>query len=192
MSRRNIYIIAAVVLVLIVVAYWFLLLDPLRGKITAVDTQIETEMNTLAQNQAQLAQLEQTKLDARRNQGRIVELAKMVPARTELPSLLLQIQDLATESGIEFMTIAPSVATSAGLYEYVTLGAKFEGTFFDLNDFIYRAEQMAAGPGRILAVKSLNLAPKSEDLAKASPRLEVTMTMNAFQRTAPENLVPIQ
>ncbi len=192
MSRRNIYIIVSVVLVLIVVAYWFLLLDPMRGKVGAVDAQIETERNTLAQNQAQLAQLEQTKIDARRNQGRIVELAKMVPARTELPSLLLQIQDLATESGIEFMTIAPGVPTAAGLYEFVTLGVKFEGTFFDLNDFIYRAEQMAAGPGRILAVKTLSLTPKSEDLAKASPRLDVTMTMNAFQRTAPENLVPIQ
>ncbi|MHB0979762.1 MAG: type IV pilus inner membrane component PilO [Thermoleophilia bacterium] len=186
MSRRNVYILIGLLLVVVLVAYWFLLLSPLRAKIAEVDTQIETELSTLAQNQARLATLEQTRQDAKRNEGRLIELAKMVPQHTEIPSLLLQIQDLATESGIDFLTISPGAPKSAGMYEVVDLNVQFEGTFFDVNDFMYRAEQMAAGPGRILAVKTVSLSPFGEDLAKASPRLTVAMTLYAFQHTSPE------
>ncbi len=192
MSRRNIYILAGLLLVVVLIAYWFLLLSPLRGKIADVDTQIETEQSTLAQNQARLAMLEQTKQDSQRNEARLIELAKMVPQRTEIPSLLLQIQDLATESGIDFMTIGPGDPTQAGMYEIVPLTMQFVGTFFDVNDFIYRAEQMAAGPGRLLTVKTLSLTPSGEDLAKASPRLTVAMTLYAFQHTSPEALAAAQ
>lgn len=192
MSRRNVYILIGLLLVVVVVVYWFLLLSPLRTKTAEVDTQIETELSTLAQNQARLAMLEQTRQDAKRNEGRVIELAKMVPERTEIPSLLLQIQDLATESGIEFMTISPGSPKSAGMYEIVALSVQFQGTFFDVNDFMYRAEQMAAGPGRILAVKTVGLSPFGEDLAKASPRLTVAMTLYAFQHTSPETLAVAQ
>lgn len=188
MSRRNIYILSGLLLIIILVAYWFLLLSPLRTNIADMEAQIETEQSLLVQNQARLAMLEQIKADAQRNEARLIELAKMVPQRTEIPSLLLQIQDLATESGIEFMTITPGDPVQAGMYEIVPLTMQFVGTFFDVNDFMYRAEQMAAGPGRMLAVKSLSLTPSGDDLAKASPRLTVTMTLYAFQHTSPEAL----
>ena len=182
MSRRNIYILGGLLLLIIVLGYWFLVLSPLRTNIADVDVQIEDQRMQLTQNQAQLAILERTKLDAQRNEARLIELAKMMPQRTELPSLLLQIQDLATESGIDFMTISPGAPTDSGLYQTVPLALTFTGTFFDLNDFIYRAEQMAAGPGRILTVKTLSLALVADDIAKPSPRLTVGLTLYAFQQ----------
>jgi Tfp pilus assembly protein PilO len=83
------------------------------------------------------------------------------------------------------MTISPGQPTASGLYQTVPLALQFTGTFFDLNDFIYRAEQMAAGPGRILTVKTLSLALVGEDIAKASPRLTVGLTLYAFQQGPP-------
>ncbi|MHB9150906.1 MAG: type IV pilus inner membrane component PilO [Thermoleophilia bacterium] len=189
MSRRNVYILGGLLLVVILAAHWFLLLSPLRERIADVDQQIATERTQLVQNQAQLAVLERTRLDAQRNEARLIELAKMMPERTELPSLLLQIQDLATESGIEFMTISPGQSIAAGLYQTVPLALQFTGTFFDLNDFIYRAEQMAAGPGRILTVKTLGLALVGEDAANASPSLTVALTLYSFQQALPATVV---
>jgi type IV pilus assembly protein PilO len=183
MSRRSIYILAAVVLVVVVIAYWFLLLAPLRSDIADVDSQIADEQMRLEQNQAQLAALERTRLDARWNEARLIELSKMLPPATELPSLILQIQDLATESGINFMTISPGPLMDAGLYQTIPLNLEFAGTFFDLNDFIYRAEQMVAGPGRLLTVKVANLTLDADEARKPSPRLKVTMTLYAFQQT---------
>jgi Tfp pilus assembly protein PilO len=183
MTRRTIYILTAVVVVLLVIAYWFLLLSPLRSDIAEMDSQIADEQMKLEQNQARLAALERTRLDARWNEARLIELSKMMPPVTELPSLILQIQDLATESGINFMTITPGAPVDAGLYQTIPLSMEFSGTFFDLNDFIYRAEQMVAGPGRILTVKVVNLQLDADQASKPSPRLKVSMTLYAFQQT---------
>ena len=183
MSRRNVYILVALLLVVVGVAYWFLLLSPLRAEIAELDAQIVEQQGQLSVNKAELARLERTRLDARRNEARLIELSKMLPPRTELPSLLLQIQDLATESGIDFMTISPGQPMDAGLFQTVPLTMKFTGTFFDLNDFIYRAEQMVAGPGRLLTVKTLGLSVVGDDIRKTSPRLDVDLTLYAFQQT---------
>ena len=125
--------------------------------------------------------MEQTRQEAEKNQGRLIELYKMVPSQDELPSLLLQIQDLATESGIEVMSISPSKGAGGSGFQAITLGLQFSGTYFDVNDFIYRIEQLVAGPGRLLAVKDVNLALGPTVKAGASPSLTVTMNVQAFK-----------
>jgi Tfp pilus assembly protein PilO len=114
----------------------------------------------------------------------LLELAKMVPLTEELPSLLLQIQDLADQAGIEFIQVTPgeATATESGEFQLIPLGLEFSGTYFDVSDFIYRAEQMVAGPGRLLAIKSVSLALGAETEASAvrSPELGVTMSIYAF------------
>ena len=158
MKRRSIFILVALVLVAAVVAYWFLLLKPLRENIAEYEGRIEEERQQLMVLQAKLAQMSQMKEEAVRNEARLVELAKMVPFSPELPSLILQIQDLAAEAGIDFITITPGEATEAPSFQVIPLDLKFSGSFFDVNDFIYRAEQLVGAPGRLLTVDSVSLA----------------------------------
>lgn len=184
MTRRNVFILTALGLVVILAAYWFLLLSPLRGKIADTNSQIASEQTKLAENQARLAQMEQTRAEGKQNQGRLIELSKMVPQTPELPSLLLQIQDLATEAGIDFLTITPEQPTDLGSFLVINLTLEMEGRYFDVNDFLYRAEQMAAGPGRILAPKQVELSLAGTPESTASPKLKVNITLQAFQRKA--------
>jgi hypothetical protein len=74
------------------------------------------------------------------------------------------------------------------------LDVEFVGTFFDLSDFIYRAEQMVAGPGRLLAIKSLSLElSRSADAtipsASTSPLLAVSITIYAVDTAVAEEAV---
>jgi Tfp pilus assembly protein PilO len=182
-TRRAIFIVAGVALLAAVIAYWFLLFSPLQQDIADRETRIEAERQQLSVLQAKLAQLSQMKEEAARNEARLLELAKMVPDSPELPSLILQIQDLAAEAGIDFMTITPGEATPAAAFQVIPLQLQFTGSFFDVNDFIYRAEQLAAAPGRLLAVQTVSLALSGAPTSTtASPKLAVTMTANAFQR----------
>ena len=186
MSRMLRLIIGGVVLLVIVVLAWFLLLNPIRSDIASVETSIEDERTSLAAAQAQLAQADAAREEGAANRGRLLELAKMVPDAEQIPSLLLQIQDLADKSGIEFIAITPGDPIQSGDYDVVPLELEFTGTYFDLSDFVYRAEQMVAGPGRLLAVKNLDLQ-LAQETAEAgtgvavSPELGVNMTMYAFQ-----------
>jgi Tfp pilus assembly protein PilO len=166
------------------VAIWFLVLNPVRGDIAATKTSIEDQQLQLASAQLQLDQAEATREEGRRNQVRLLELAKMVPSSQELPSLLLQIQDLADLSGIAFIAVTPGdlITPDTGNFVILPLDLQFVGTYFNVSDFAYRAEQMAAGPGRLLAIKSLSLDLGGQVLSSSdvSPLLAVSMTLYAF------------
>jgi type IV pilus assembly protein PilO len=181
MKRRTVYILSGIALVAVVVVAWFMLISPLRTKIAETTAQVEAQQKNLATAKAKLARMEETKLQAEKNQGRLIELSKMVPSQDELPSLLLQIQDLATESGIEVMSIAPSKGSAGQGFEVVLLGLQFNGTYFDVNDFIYRIEQLVASPGRLLAVKDVNLSLAGTPKANVSPALTVNLNVQAFK-----------
>ncbi|MBC7292734.1 MAG: type 4a pilus biogenesis protein PilO [Thermoleophilia bacterium] len=188
MIRRVLVALTLVGLLVVVVACWFLLLNPARQDISAFDQDIAAERARLAAAQAKLAQAESTREEGRKNQARLLELAKMVPVQAELPSLLLQIQELANQSGINFMAITPGDIIQAGSFQILPLELEFTGTYFDLSDFVYRVEQMASGPGRLLAVKQLRLQLSEQTgttattiVAGVSPELKINLTLYAFE-----------
>jgi Tfp pilus assembly protein PilO len=186
MNKRVKLLLMAAGLVVVAALVWFFLLSPIRGDIAALDTQIEEEQSQLLAARTKLAQAEATRDEGKRNQARLLELAKLMPTEAEIPSLLLQIQDLADEAGIEFIAISPgdSKLSDDKSYRTLSLDLEFEGTYFSVTDFVYRAERMASGPGRLLSIKELGLEIKettgAETVAGASPNLGVNMTMEAY------------
>ena len=184
MSSKLKMILAGVAIVVVAILVWFFLLSPLRGDIQTTETQIEEERARLSQAQIQLAKAEATREEGMANQARLLELSKMMPETEEIPSLLLQLQDLADQSGITFIAISPgeSQTSESADGRILPLSVEFSGTFFNVSDFIYRAEQMVAGPGRLLAVKSVDLSPggATEMQGGVSPQLTVSMEMYAF------------
>jgi type IV pilus assembly protein PilO len=188
MKRRDLYIVGALVAVLVLAGYWFLVLSPLKAKVTDTQTQIDATQTQLVSLQTQVAQMAQSRDQAKKNQARLLELSKMLPDQDEIPSLLLQIQDLATESGINFMTMTPTKSASGtaavGAYQTISLAVQFTGTFFDVNDFLFRTEQLAAAPGRLLSVANMAFTPSGTAAVGVSPTLSVTMTLQAYKATA--------
>jgi len=184
-STRLRMILMGVGLVVVAVLCWFFLLNPLRGETADTEQAIDDQRQQLSLAKTVLAQAEATKEEGRRNQARLLELSKMVPPGEELPSLLLQLQDLADQSGIDFIAVtpgAPRVSDTNPAYQILPLSLQFVGTYFDVSDFAYRAEQMVAGPGRLLAVSSVGLAVGGAAVGEGevSPQLTVVVSMYAF------------
>lgn len=185
MSRTLKIVLGWIGLLVVALLAWVFVLSPIRSDIADTEALIEKTEERLAVAQTRLTQAEVMKEEGQRNQARLVELAKMVPETEEIPSLLLQIQDLADQSGIHFDSIAPGQVVDS---EYLSarilpLEVEFTGKFFDVSDFVYRAEQMAGGPGRLLAIKSLTMDLASgaeEPVPGVSPDLKVKMTIYAF------------
>jgi Tfp pilus assembly protein PilO len=187
MSRKIRLALSAGALVVVVALAWFFLISPLRGEIAKTDQAIATESTRLAAAQAKLAKAEVTRAEGKKNQALLMELAKMVPETSQVPSLLVQIQDIADQSGIKFESVTPGDPTEQDGYQIVPLTLQFTGTYFDLSDFAYRAEQLVAGPGRLLTLKSIQLAlggtsdgTGSAKAKTSSPELKVSMTLYAF------------
>ncbi len=185
MSRRLRLILIAVGILAVALAVFFLLVNPIRGDIDDLNSNIDEENMKIIAAQQELAQAERTQQEGRRNQGRLLELAKMIPNDSEVPSLILQIQDLADKAGIEWIQVSPAQPSFVeGLgYGTLPLSLNFSGSFYDVSDFIYRAEQMVAGPGRLLAVRDLSLTPQAVTgggTVAFSVSLDVRMSLWAF------------
>jgi Tfp pilus assembly protein PilO len=186
MSRKTRLALSGVALIVVVALAWFFLISPLRAEIATTDDAIAAESTKIAAAEAKLAQAEVTRAEGKKNQARLLELAKMVPDSSQVPSLLVQIQDLADQSGIKFKSVSPGDPVESGGFQIIPLSLEFTGSYFDLSDFAYRAEQLVAAPGRLLTVKSIQLqlggttAEDSAEPAKASPDLTVSMTLYAF------------
>jgi Tfp pilus assembly protein PilO len=185
MSRKMRMLLSGGALVVIVALAWFFLISPLRADIDKTDAAIAIQSAKLADAQAELARAESTRAEGKRNQARLLELAKMVPEAGQVPSLLVQIQDLADQSGIEFISVSPGAPKESEGFQIIPLQLEFSGTYFDLSDFAYRVEQAVAAPGRLLTVKSVELqlgdaSDEGSGAVKDSPDLNVSMTLYAF------------
>ena len=191
MTRKMRMLLSAVALIAIVAVAWMFLISPLRANIADANASIADETTKLSSAQAKLAAAETTKAEGQKNQARLLELAKMVPQSSQVPSLLVQIQDLADQSGIDFLSMSPGEPSESSGFQIIPLQLQFTGSYFDLSDFAYRVEQLVAGPGRLLTVKSIQLqlgstatsATTGESVQQAagdSPSLSVSMTLYAF------------
>jgi type IV pilus assembly protein PilO len=192
MSRKMRLVLAAVVLVAVVAVSWFFLISPLRADVAATNTSITEQQAQLTRAQGRLAEAQTLREEGQKNQARLLELAKMVPQSSQVPSLLVQIQDLADQAGVTFQSVTPGEGSDGGVFQIIPLQLQFTGSYFNLSDFAYRVEQLVAGPGRLLTVKSIDLklesssdsttgsTDKGKPATGDSPTLGVTMTLYAF------------
>jgi Tfp pilus assembly protein PilO len=167
MTRNTKLLIALVALAAAVAGYWFLVLAPKRDEISKLDADIAAKQVELEQAQQQLTSYETARKSYRRNYATLARLGKAVPADDDVRSLLVQIDDAAARSGVDFGKIevggsaaapaAPSDASTAGGSELapppgtVPFGSdgfaampfsfSFTGRFFELSTFLARLER---------------------------------------------------
>jgi type II secretory pathway pseudopilin PulG len=109
-SDRAVVIIVAILGLL--AAFWFLLLSPKREEVSELDRQVSDAQSALTAAQQEASLGEEAKADYASNYHQLVVLGKAVPAEEETSSLLVQLQALASKTGISFdsITLADSGA----------------------------------------------------------------------------------
>jgi Tfp pilus assembly protein PilO len=113
LSDRDRKIMLGVIPLLVVVAYWFLLLAPKREE-AATASKTLTEQQQRRDTARQLAsQATVDKTDFAADYGEIVRLGKAIPARVDMPSLLVQLDRAAEGTGISFTKISTGDRTTS-------------------------------------------------------------------------------
>lgn len=192
MSRlrgREIYIIAAVVAVVLIAAWYFLLLSPTRSDVSSLNDQISKEQITLAQTRQEVTRLEQYKKTAPQSRADIVRLSKALPGSEGVPSLLVELGKTASASGVGLMNITKGVTQQGTPFGVQTITIQVEGQYFDLEDFYYRLENYVdfhntkfEASGRLLQLTSITVAgaATTATAAAGSPTLQSTINLNAY------------
>jgi len=181
MKRRSVYILSGLGLVVVMVAYYFLFLAPLRTQIAETEQTIQTRRNEIVEMRGRLAQMTEAREQAKRNEARFIELAKLLPSDDQIPSVIVELEKLARDAGLTLQTIEPGKPQQATGYKVVPISLALTGEFFDANDFMYRLEQLASRPSRLMGTSAVSLSRK-EASPSGIPSLAFSLTLSVYQR----------
>jgi type IV pilus assembly protein PilO len=184
---KEIYIITAVVAVVLVVAWYFLLFSPKQRELSDLDQQVQSAQSELTAAQAQVVQLESYKKTAPQSRAEIVRLGKMLPAAEGVPGLIIELTKTAEASGVDVVSIARGTTSPGSPFGIQSLTLQVAGRYFDVEDYLYRLEEYVAFrnasfrvTGRLLQVTTLQIQPVSGAASGTSPELTVNVGLNAY------------
>jgi type IV pilus assembly protein PilO len=156
---RNVLALGILGLVLVAVAFWFVLLSPLLSELETVRAEREGREARLQSLNAEVAELEAVRENAPQIERRLLELSRRVPEQDEMPTLLVQIEEVAQAAGVLQLSVAPGdpeVFSAEGVnYSRIPVEMSFEGTYEQMQDFLFRLRNLS----RLVTVRELRYAP---------------------------------
>ncbi len=184
---REIYIITAIVAVVLAVAWYFLLFSPKQRELSDVESQVDSTRSQLAIAQQEVVKLESYKKTAPQSRAEVVRLGKMLPVAEGMPGLIIELTQTAEASGVEVTSIRRGTVTPGKPFGIQTITLQVAGRYFDVEDYLYRLEEYVAFrnsgfrvTGRLLQAVTMQMQPESGAAAGTSPKLVVTVTLNAY------------
>jgi hypothetical protein len=171
---------------------YFVLISPQRAEGTRLEEQI-------AVTQAQIAQIRALTIEARnRERIRVADLfrlTKAMPDHADMAGVILELNRIATETGIEFDTITPDAPVPGGAFTALPIKVVFEGHFYDLADFLFRLRNLVSvragelgADGRLFGVDLVTF-DRGE---KGFPQIRASLTITAYVfSTAPPPASPL-
>jgi Tfp pilus assembly protein PilO len=176
-------VIAPALLIIAAIAF-FLLVKPKMDESSSLDEQI-------AELQAKI----DVALVAQRSSGGeaikvadLFRLTKAMPDSTDMSSVILELNAVATAAGVDFISIAPQapVARAEG-YLAVPIKLTFEGSYYDLTDFLFRLRNLVIvrdgeleSEGRLFTLDALDLHEGSVGF----PQVQAAITVSAYSYSA--------
>jgi Tfp pilus assembly protein PilO len=154
----------------------FLLVLPQRHQ--AADLASETADTELQITQARQAAA--PKLPQPIHVANLFKLVKAMPDNADMPGILLQLNQTAHDSGIDFDAITPQAPVAGAVPVQVPISLEFTGNFYDLNDFLFRLRSLVAvrggalqASGRLFSVDSLEFTQGSGGFPNISAKINV-------------------
>jgi len=156
----------------IVIALVLLLVLPQYQKLGALDEQIQSATQEVSSAKTLLAQREQIKDRAAETDAKWLRLANMVPESPDLPSLIIEIQDLAFDTGVQLQSLQPSDLKAGANYQAIPISFNVVGTWSDTVDFLQGLMKLERGI-RIVSFSS-TVSPTISNANPTLPNYSVT------------------
>jgi type IV pilus assembly protein PilO len=169
---------------------WFLFVHPQGGKLTSLKQEAAGVQEKIdAYHQQVVAARSTPKIEV----ADVYRLAKAMPNKTDMPDLVLELSQLARDTGIRFDSISPQPVAPVGSYSVLPISVTFNGNFYNLADFLYRLRSLVTvqsgrldATGRLFAVDTLSF---NESELKF-PQIQASLVIDAFVYAAAPAAAP--
>jgi type IV pilus assembly protein PilO len=159
---------------------WFALVHPQGAKLKSLKAEAASVQQQIDDQRAKTAAARGA---PKIHVADVYRLAKAMPDKTDMPDLLLELSQLARDTGIQFDSIQPQAAQSVSGYTVVPVNVTFNGNFFNLADFLYRLRTLVDvhnarldATGRLFSVDTLTFSEAPEKF----PRIQAELVIDAF------------
>lgn len=180
------------VLLLVTVLGWFALISPKRSTAASLKKQTAAVQAQIDRNRSTAFKQALPAVRA----ASVFSVVKAMPSQLETPDVILQLNQLAQDSGINFDQIAPggtsSVATTPDTtdpFAVEPIQVQFSGSFYDLLAFLQRLRNLVRVENGNLftAGRLFDVSDVSFDAGpKGFPQIEATLTVNEFVPQTPQ------
>jgi type IV pilus assembly protein PilO len=171
-------------------AAWFLLVHPQAGRVANLERQaVDVQEKIDAYHQQVAAARSAPKIEV----ADVYRLAKAMPSKPDMPDLVLELSQLARDTGIRFESISPQQLLPIGSYSVQPISVTFNGNFYNLADFLYRLRSLVTvhggrldATGRLFAVDTLTF----DESPQKFPQIQANLVIDAFVYAAAPAPVP--
>jgi Tfp pilus assembly protein PilO len=191
-TRAQVALVAGGLLLVVLIAY-FAVISPKRATAAQLKQQTAAVQAQIDRNRSTAF----TKALPAVRAASVFSLSKAMPTEPETPNVILQLNQLAVDSGISFDTITPqgassstsAVTTTPDPFAAEPIQVEFTGSFYGLLAFLQRVRNLVRienghlnAVGRLFDVSDVAFAPGP----KGFPQIQATLTLNAFVPQAPQ------
>jgi type IV pilus assembly protein PilO len=165
---------------LVGLAGWFLLVRPQGAKLKSLKQQTADVQAKVDSYQQQVAA---ARAAPKIQVADVYRLAKAMPDRADMPDLLLELSQLARDTGIRFDSISPQSGAAIASYQVIPISVTFNGNFYNLADFLYRLRSLVSvhggrldATGRLFSVDTLTF----NESPLHFPQIQASLVIDAF------------
>jgi Tfp pilus assembly protein PilO len=149
----------AVVLILL---WYFVLFSPTSSDLNDTRDQVAAAQSQQQELQNTIAHLKELSANAAQQQASLRTLRAAIPPTPDLGAFILQANTIATSTGIDWLSIAPTPPTATvgpGPTSTIGISMQISGGFFEVLDYLNRLE----GLERVVIVDTINVAAAGAD-----------------------------
>jgi Tfp pilus assembly protein PilO len=193
--KRNQLLIGGGAVLAIVLLWYFVIYAPLGDDLTSAQSQTAAEQKKTDDLESTLTRLQDQAKNASQQQAKLRQLDAAVPKNPDLAEFIIQANDIAEQSGITFLSIAPSPPAAGEGASVINMTITISGSYFQLHDYLSRLEKLE----RLVIVDGISIsasgggsgstgtttADTADTADTGEVSLSVSLTARMFTRAAP-------
>ena len=151
--------IGAAVLLLPLIAYFFLSFQPQLDKYAALETQRTALTAEVEKVKAKARTLPQLEKELEETKALFEEKSVLLPKDKEIPKLLKDISALGTNAGLEFLSFKPQPDIPKDFYSEIPISISVRGPYHAMGHFLDTVSKL----DRIVTVKDIKMGTPKQD-----------------------------
>lgn len=142
LDKKIIIAIFALVIILPVVAFYFLHYTAKTKEINGLENQAAKLRKEIAGAKARAAKLDEHLAEMEETKRLFAEASILLPQKKEIPSLLTNISALGTNSGLNMATFSPGGERRQEFYAEIPVSISVKGPYHNIGTFLYEVSKL--------------------------------------------------